>query len=309
MPFVCVLLQRNTKRMENKDYIIRATAANGSIRAFAATTKNMTEYARSVHHTSPVATAAIGRTLTAAAMMGLSMKNEKDLLTIQIRGNGCLGGVTVTADSHGYVKGYVEEPLVLLPPNALGKLDVGGAIGQGQLTVIKDMGLKDPYVGTVDLQSGEIADDLTYYFALSEQVPSSVALGVLLNKENHVQASGGFIIQLMPFAEEAVINKLEENLKNIKSITELLNTGHTPESILELILGDMDLIINETSETGFRCNCSKERVSRALLSLGKNELTKLIDEEKPVEVNCHFCNSDYSFDKNELMTMLREAKR
>lgn len=294
--------------MENKDYIIRATAANGSIRAFAATTKNLTEYARSIHHTSPVATAALGRTLTAGAMMGLTMKNEKDLLTIQIKGSGALGGVTVTANSRGFVKGYVEEPLVLLPPNAQGKLDVGGAIGPGQLSVIKDLGLKEPYIGRIDLQSGEIADDLTYYFAVSEQIPSSVALGVLMNHDNHVEAAGGFIIQLMPFAEDEVISKLEEKLGGLKSVTELLKSGHTPESILELIFGDMDLVINEKSETGFECNCSKERISRALLSLGKKELKKLIDDEQPVEVTCHFCNTTHSFEKSELEKMVKEAK-
>ena len=294
--------------MENKDYIIRATAANGNIRVFAATTKNLTEYARSVHQTSPVATAALGRTLTAGAMMGLTMKNPKDLLTLQIKGRGCLGGITVTANSRGFVKGYVEEPMVILPPNAKGKLDVGGAVGPGQLTVIKDLGLKEPYIGTVALQTGEIADDLTYYFALSEQIPSSVALGVLLNKENHVEAAGGFIIQLMPFAEDAVISKLEEKLSNLPSVTELLSQGHTPETILELIFSDMDLIINEKCDTGFECNCSKERISRALLSLGKKELKKLIDDEKPVEVNCHFCNSTHSFEKAELEKMLKEAK-
>lgn len=294
--------------MENKDYIIRATAAKGSIRLFAATTKNLTEYARSVHHTSPVATAALGRTLTAGAMMGLTMKNPKDLLTIQIKGRGCLGGITVTANSRGFVKGYVEEPMVILPPNAKGKLDVGGAVGPGQLTVIKDLGLKEPYIGTVALQTGEIADDLTYYFALSEQIPSSVALGVLLNKDNHVAAAGGFIIQLMPFAEDAVISKLEEKLTALPSVTELLSQGHTPESILELIFNDMDLVINEKCDIGFECNCSKERISRALLSLGKKELKKLIDDEKPVEVNCHFCNSTHSFEKAELEKMLKEAR-
>ena len=293
--------------MENKDYIIRATAANGSIRAFAATTKNMVEYARSIHQTSPIATAALGRTLTAGAMMGLTMKNEKDLLTLQIKGAGCLGGITVTADSHSFVKGYVEEPMVILPPNAKGKLDVGGAIGPGQLTVIKDLGLKEPYIGTVDLQTGEIADDLTYYFALSEQVPSSVALGVLLNHDNHVEAAGGFIIQLMPFAEEAVITALEQKLSSLPSVTELLSNGHTPKSILELLFGDMDLLINDTVETGFKCNCSKERISRALLSLGRKELKNLIDDEKPVEVSCHFCNTTHSFSKEEMIALLAKA--
>ena len=291
-----------------KDYIVRASAANGSIRAFAAATTNLTEYARKIHNTSPVATAALGRTLTAAAMMGVGMKGEKDLLTIHITGDGLLKGITVTAGSDGFVKGFVENPLVLLPANDKGKLDVGGAVGRGTLSVIKDLGLKEPYTGRVNLQTGEIADDLTYYFAVSEQVPSAVALGVLMSHDNHVKAAGGFIIQLMPFAEEKAVSDLEEKLKNIRSVTAMLDDGLTPEDILTAILGDLDLEILEKTETGFRCDCSAARIERALMSLGKKELTSLIDDNKPVEVKCHFCNREYKFSKKDLLRLIREGR-
>ena len=218
------------------DYIVRATAADAQIRAFAATTRNLTEHARQVHNTSPVVTAALGRLMTGAVMMGKMLKGEDDLLTLQISGDGPLKGMTVTADSRGHVKGYAIEPQIMLPPSLAGKLDVGGAIGNGFLRVIKDMGLKEPYVGQTELQSGEIAEDLTYYFATSEQVPSSVGLGVLMEKDNTVKQAGGFIIQLMPFAEEEVIAKLEENVSKIDSVTNLLEQGHTPESLLEKVL-------------------------------------------------------------------------
>lgn len=211
-----------------KDYIVRASAANAQIRAFAAVTTELTEEARKRHETSPVATAALGRLLTGGAMMGSMMKNDTDMLTIQIKCSGPIGGLTVTADSKGNVKGYVHEPNVILPPKN-GKLDVGGALGQGVMTVIKDMGLKEPYSGQTILQTGEIAEDLTYYFATSEQVPSSVGLGVLMEKDNTVRCAGGFIVQVMPFIEDEVLNKLEENIQNIRSVTSMLDHGHTPE--------------------------------------------------------------------------------
>lgn len=211
------------------DYIIRATAAEGQIRAFAATTRDLVEYARSAHNTSPVATAALGRLLTAGAMMGIMMKGEKDLLTLKIEGDGPIGGLTVTADSRGNVKGYAFHPEVMLPPNAKGKLDVGGALGIGVLSVIKDIGLKDPYVGQTILVTSEIAEDLTYYFATSEQTPSSVALGVLMERDNTVKQAGGFILQMMPGASEEVISALEKRLGEITSITALLDAGNTPE--------------------------------------------------------------------------------
>lgn len=290
------------------DYIIRATAANDQIRAFAAVTTEMVETAREHHNTSPVATAALGRLLTAGAMMGSMMKGEKDVLTLQIKAGGPLQGITVTADSQGNVKGYVGNPDVCIPANSKGKLDVAGAVGPGFLTVIKDMGLKEPYSGQVMLQTCEIAEDLTYYFATSEQVPSAVGLGVLMNKNNTVRQAGGFIVQLMPFAEEEVISRLEQNVQKINSVTNLLEEGHTPESLLEKVLEGVDVQINEKMDTRFRCNCSKERVAKALISIGRKELNEMIQEGKPIEMNCHFCNTNYNFTVEELKEILRRCK-
>ncbi len=290
------------------DYIIRATAANDQIRAFATVTTEMVETAREHHNTSPVATAALGRLLTAGAMMGSMMKGEKDVLTLQIKAGGPLQGITVTADSQGNVKGYVGNPDVCIPANSKGKLDVAGAVGPGFLTVIKDMGLKEPYSGQVMLQTCEIAEDLTYYFATSEQVPSAVGLGVLMNKNNTVRQAGGFIVQLMPFAEEEVISRLEQNVQKINSVTNLLEEGHTPESLLEKVLEGFDVQINEKMDTRFRCNCSKERVAKALISIGRKELNEMIQEGKPIEMNCHFCNTNYNFTVEELKEILRRCK-
>lgn len=291
------------------DYMIRATAANSQIRAFAATTKETVETARRAHNTSPVATAALGRLLTGGAMMGVMMKGDQDVLTLQIRCSGPIGGLTVTADSQGNVKGYVNNPDVILPANDKGKLDVGGALDLGVLSVIKDMGLKEPYVGQVELKTGEIGDDLTYYFASSEQVPSAVGLGVLMEKDNTVRQAGGFIIQLMPFADEDVIAKLEKNLAEVTSVTSLLDEGLSPEDILEKLLGNLGLEITDRVETGFHCNCSKERVSKVLISVGEKELKDMIREGQEVELNCHFCNSHYTFTIEELKELLRKAKR
>lgn len=291
------------------DYIVRATAANAQIRAFACVTKETVEKARQAHNTSPVVTAALGRLLTGAVMMGSMLKGDKDLLTIQIHGNGPIKGMTVTADSKGNVKGYANEPQVMLPPNAKGKLDVGGAVGTGFMNVIKDMGLKEPYVGQTVLQTGEIGDDLTFYFATSEQVPSSVGLGVLMEKDNTVRQAGGFIIQLMPFAEEEVISKLEENLSKVNSVTSLFEAGNNPEQILEILLGNLGVEMNDRMDCGFRCNCDKERVSKALISVGKEELQSMIDDGKPIEVNCHFCNTCYTFAVEELKELKRRATR
>ena len=290
------------------DYIIRATAANDQIRAFAAVTTEMVETAREHHNTSPVATAALGRLLTAGAMMGSMMKGEKDVLTLQIKAGGPLQGITVTADSQGNVKGYVGNPDVCIPANSKGKLDVAGAVGPGFLTVIKDMGLKEPYSGQVMLQTCEIAEDLTYYFATSEQVPSAVGLGVLMNKNNTVRQAGGFIVQLMPFAEEEVISRLEQNVQKINSVTNLLEEGHTPESLLEKVLEGFDMQINEKMDTRFHCNCSKERVAKALISIGRKELNEMIQEGKPIEMNCHFCNTNYNFTVEELKEILIRCK-
>ena len=233
------------------DYIVRATAANSQVRAFAAVTKETVETARKAHNTSPVATAALGRLLTAGAMMGVMMKGDKDILTLQIQASGPLEGITVTADSQGRVKGYVGNPEVIIPANDKGKLDVAGAVGIGLLNVIKDMGLKEPYSGQVVLQTSEIAEDLTYYFAVSEQVPSAVGLGVLMNKDNTVQQAGGFIIQVMPFAEEETIAKLEENVQKIQSVTTLLEQGHTAESLLEAVLDGFDIEFTDKVPTEF----------------------------------------------------------
>ena len=290
------------------DYIIRATAANDQIRAFAAVTTQMVETAREHHNTSPVATAALGRLLTAGAMMGSMMKGEKDVLTLHIKAGGPLQGITVTADSQGNVKGYVGNPDVCIPANSKGKLDVAGAVGPGFLNVIKDMGLKEPYSGQVMLQTCEIAEDLTYYFATSEQVPSAVGLGVLMNKNNTVRQAGGFIVQLMPFAEEEVISRLEQNVQKINSVTSLLEEGHTPESLLEKVLEGFDMQINEKTDTRFHCNCTRERVEKALISIGRKELNEMIQEGKPIEMNCHFCNTNYTFTVEEMKEILRKCK-
>lgn len=291
-----------------EDYIVRATAAGGQMRAFAATTKNLVEAARVHHNTSPVATAALGRTLTAGAIMGSMMKNDADMLTLQIRGDGPIEGITVTADSHANVKGYVGNPDVMLPPKN-GKLDVGGAVGIGLLQVIKDMGLKEPYVGQTILVSSEIAEDLTYYFASSEQVPSSVGLGVLMNKDNTVRCAGGFIIQLMPFATEETISQLEENLKDVTSVTDFLDKGYTPEQMLEKLIGHLDLEITDTIPTQFYCNCSKERVEQAVASIGKKDIQEMIDEGKDIEVKCHFCNTAYNYTVEDLKNILKRSKK
>lgn len=292
-----------------KDYIVRATAKGAQLRAFAATTQNLVEYARNAHGTSPVATAALGRLLTAGAMMGTMLKGEDDLLTLQIKGDGPMHGVTVTADAKARVKGYVDVPDVMLPPNARGKLDVGGAVGNGMLTVIRDLGLKEPYVGQTVLQTGEIAEDLTYYFATSEQIPSTVGLGVLMEKNNTVRQAGGFIIQLMPFAEEETIEQLEKNLAKVSSVTSVLDQGKTPEEMLAILLEGMDLEITDRIPTEFYCNCDKKRIEKAIISIGEKDIREMIEEGKEIEVKCHFCNSAYTFSVEELKALLRKAKK
>ena len=292
-----------------RDYIVRATAANNQIRAFAATTKETVEAARQAHNTSPVATAALGRLLTGGAMMGSMMKNDSDMLTIQIKGDGPIGGLTVTADSKGNVKGYVEHPEVMLPPNAQGKLDVAGALGIGLISVIKDMGLKEPYVGQTILQTSEIAEDLTYYFATSEQVPSSVGLGVLMEHDNTVKQAGGFIVQLMPFVDDDVVDRLEANIKKISSVTSMLDKGMTPEEILEEVLDGFEVEVKDTMPAQFYCNCTKERVEKAIISIGKKDIQEMIEDGKPIEVNCHFCGKSYEFSVEELKTLIKKATR
>ncbi len=290
------------------DYIVRAMAADQQIRAFAVTSKELVETARQAHNTSPVATAALGRLLSAGAMMGAMMKGEKDVLTLQMKGSGPMGGITVTADSSANVKGYVDYPDVMLPPNAQGKLDVGGAIGIGILNVIKDMGLKEPYNGSVELKTGEIGDDLTYYFATSEQVPSAVGLGVLMNKDNTVKQAGGFIIQLMPFIDEKVVDRLEEKMQEVTSVTTMLDRGDTPEMILEELLGEFGLEITDTLETQFYCNCDKARVEKALIGVGRKELNAMVEEGETIEVGCHFCNTKYQFTVEELKQLIKRSR-
>lgn len=290
------------------DYIVRATAANAQIRAFAMTSRALVEEARRIHNLSPVITAALGRFLTAGAMMGSMLKGDKDVLTMQIHCDGPVRGLAVTADAKANVKGTALEPQVMLPPNALGKLDVGGAVGNGILSVIKDMGLKEPYVGQTQLQTGEIAEDLTYYFATSEQVPSAVGLGVLMEKDNTIRQAGGFIIQLMPSADDETINALEEKLKTMDSVTNILDAGSTPEQLLELLLGGLGLEINDTIPAQYYCDCSRERVERAIISIGKKDIQEMIDDGKQVEVRCQFCDKIYNFEVEDLEKMLAEAK-
>jgi molecular chaperone Hsp33 len=282
------------------DYIVRAVAANSQIRAFAITSKELVETARQHHNTSPVATAALGRLLSGAAMMGVMMKGEKDMLTLMMKGDGPINGVTVTADSKGNVKGYVGNPNVIIPANYAGKLDVGAAIGYGTLTVIKDMGLKEPYSSQVPLGTSEVAEDLTYYFATSEQVPSAVGLGVLMNKDNTVKQAGGFIVQLMPFAEEKTIQILEERIGAITSVTDMLEQGMTPEDILKTVMGDLDIEFTDKIPTGFSCNCSKEKILSALAGLRKEDLDDIINDGEEINVKCDFCNTDYKFSIEEL---------
>ena len=289
----------------SQDYIVRATAAQQKLRVFAITSRDLVEQGRKIHNTSPVATAALGRLLTAGAMMGSMMKGNKDVLTLQIECGGPIGGVTVTADANANVKGYVNQPNVIIPANKDGKLDVSGAIGPGFLNVIRDIGMKEPYNGQVHLVSGEIAEDLTYYYATSEQIPSSVGLGVLLDKENFVKQAGGFIIQVMPLAEDEVIDKVEESLKHIHSVTSLLEQGMTPEDMLHHLLGDLDLEILDRMPAQYACNCSKERVAKAIASIGRADLEDMIQAGETIETNCQFCGSHYYFTTEELKSFLK----
>ncbi len=303
--------------MEYRDYIVRATAENDNIRIFAMTSRELVEEARVRHATSNVVTAGLGRLLTAGALMGSMLKNETDVLTLQIEGSGPVGGLTVTAglekeengDDAVCVKGYAKNPNVELPLNSAGKLDVGGAVGAGILTVIKDMGLKEPFSGQTELVSGEIAEDLTYYFVSSEQVPSSVALGVLVEPQGTVMYAGGFIIQLLPFASEESITRLEERLKTMPSVTTLLSSGKNPEEIIEELFADMDLKITDRIPAFFRCNCSRERVRKAVMSIDEKDIRDMIGDGKPIEVNCHFCGQSYSFDVNDLKKILAEKTK
>lgn len=287
-----------------KDTIIRGMAANNQVRFFASYSKDLVETARATHNTSPVATAALGRLLTAGAMMGSMCKNDSDVLTLQIQCSGPINGLTVTANAKAQVKGYVNNPEVMLPPSPQGKLDVGKALDLGVLSVIKDLGLKEPYVGQSNLTTGEIAEDLTYYFATSEQIPTSVALGVLMEKDNTVKHAGGFIIQLMPFAEEELITDLETRLNDFSSITSLMDKGMSPEDMINKLFEGYDVVFNDSITPEYHCDCSKERVYKAIMSVGKAEIEDMISDGKPIEVGCHFCNKKYTFDIPDLQSML-----
>lgn len=287
-----------------KDIIVRGMAANNQVRFFSAYTKEIVETARQIHNTSPVATAALGRLLTAGSIMGSMCKNDSDVLTLQIQCSGPIKGLTVTSNAKAHVKGYVNNPNVLLPPSDKGKLDVGKALDLGVLSVIKDIGLKEPYVGQSNLTTGEIAEDLTYYFATSEQIPTSVALGVLMEKDNTVKHAGGFIIQLLPYAEESLISDLETRLKDFSSITCLMDKGMTPTDIIEKLFEGYDIVYSDTIEPAYQCDCSKERVYKAIMSIGRADIEEMIADNQPIEVNCHFCNKNYIFDIEDLKSML-----
>lgn len=292
-----------------KDYVLRATAGDGQVRAFVATTRNMVERARDLHKTSKVATAALGRTLTATSMMGLMMKNDGDKITVIIKGGGPIGSILATSNSKGIVKGYVDNPNVVVEDYENGKLNVAAAVGsEGTVRVTKDLGLREPYNGSYPMVSGEIAQDLTYYFAVSEQTPSVVALGVL-TKEEEVEYAGGFIVQLMPDATEETISKLESNVANLDSITNMLKEGKTPEDILNIVLDGLNPQILDKCDVGFECECSKERVEGVLISIGQHQLAEIIEEDKKAEIGCQFCNSKYMFDEDELKAILDKMNK
>jgi len=284
------------------DYVLKATAGNGQIRVFAATTGGLAETARRLHQTSPVVTKALGRLLTAGSLMGSMMKNADELITLKIAGDGPISGLLVTADAKGNVKGYpyVNDLLDTLEAS----MPVSEAIGEGTLNILKDIGLKEPYVGYSPLVSGELAEDLTYYYAQSEQIPTSVSLGVLLNDDGTVRQAGGFIIQLMPNTDDEVIDALEEALSDTPSLTKLLDEGKTLEAIMDDLFKDLSLKISKTEITRFICDCSRQRITKALTSIGKNDLIEMISDQEDIEVNCDFCKEKYSFSPEDLQSIL-----
>ena len=282
------------------DYIVRATAAGDTVRAFAIRSTDLTAEARELHHTFPVVTAALGRLLSAGAMMGSMMKGEDDKLTLQMKGDGPIAQMTVTADSHGNVKGVAANPSVDIPLKRAGKLDVGGAVGKGFLTVIMDLGLKEPYNGQVEIQTGEIGDDLAYYFTVSEQTPSVVGLGVMVDTDSSVKHAGGFILQVMPDAAEETIAALEEKVAGADPVTTMMDNGMSPEDILEYYLGDLGLKITEKLPVRYYCGCSKEKVAGALATISTEDLQEMINDGEEIEVKCYFCNSAYKISTAEL---------
>ena len=291
-----------------KDYIIRGIDGKKSFRVFVVSSTNLVERSRNIHNTSPTATAALGRALTAAVIMGGTMKETSDILTFKVKGDGPIGNIITVANNSGEVKGYVDNPYVDLPSRADGKLDVGGIVGKnGQLAVIRDLGLKEPYIGLSNLVSGEIAEDLAYYYQVSEQTPSAVALGVLVDVDNSILAAGGFIIQLMPDTSEEMADELESRINALPSLSELIRDGELPEDILGKILGDFEMVVHEKIPVEFHCPCSKSRLEKVLISLGQKELDEIIAEENGAQLICHFCAEEYDFSNDELKTLIQEV--
>lgn len=288
-----------------KDYIVRAMTADGFVKAMAISSTHLVERARNIHKTTPTATAALGRVLTAASMMGNLQKVENGALTLQVKGNGPLGTILATSDAVGNVRGYVHNPSITLLEKYAGKLDVGAAVGtDGMLTVIRDLQMKEPYIGSVALVSGEIADDVTAYFAQSEQTPTACALGVLVDTDQSVKVAGGYLIQLLPGAPEEVISRLEQGIAKAGGVTPMLSDGLTPEDILRRVMADFELEFLETTEVCYKCYCSRERVASTLITVGKKDLQEMIDEGKPITIECQFCDTKYQFTPDELRELL-----
>lgn len=291
------------------DKLVRGQSMDGAIRVFATVTTDLSERARQIHQSMPVAAAALGRTLTVAAMMGAQLKNETDTVTIQFAGDGPLGKIVAVTDSSSKVRGYVENPFADLPLNRKGKIDVGGGVGKGRLSIVRDLGMKEPYVGQVPIVTGEIAEDITYYYAKSEQIPTAVGLGVLVDTDYSIKASGGFLIQLMPFATDETAAKLEEQVRKLPSVTEMITSGMTAEDMLFKVCDGFSMMMDNNAVTpAYECKCSKERMERALISIGKTELEKIISENGEAELTCQFCDRKYKFDIDQLENMLKQAK-
>ena len=292
------------------DEIIRMMTGDGMVKAVAVTGKDMVERARQIHKTLPVATAALGRTLMAASMMGDMLKEKDGSVTLQIKGGGPLGAITAVSDSRGNPRGYLQNGQVDIPRKYQGKLDVGTAVGSsGSLTVMKDMGLKEPYIGSVQLVSGEIAEDITAYFVESEQVPTACALGVLVDKDQSVAAAGGYLVQLLPGADESVIQRLEESIARLGPVTDALHGGADAVQLLGRVREGQEPELLERRPVAYKCYCSRERVSRAIISMGKEEMQSLIEEQGGAELTCQFCDKVYRFTKEDLQELLEEATR
>ena len=286
------------------DYIVHATAADSMIRGFFARATDTVGDAVKIHNTTPVVSAALGRLLTAGAILGSMQKNDDDLVTLVIRGDGPIGGLVVSCKKDAAVKGYPHNNQVDLPLNPLGKLDVARGLGSGYLSVIRDIGLKTPVSGQTELVSGEIAEDLTHYFAHSEQIPSAVAMGVLIQQDHSVRQAGGFILQLMPGCPDDVAQRLESNLEVLPPLTELMEAGKGPEDIMHMVLGDLGCAEIERRPMCYACNCSRERVSRAVAGIGRDDLTQILQEDGQITLHCHFCTRDYFFNKAEIEEIL-----